>query len=89
MCMYIYIYRAMDTHVATIAVCMYIYIYDTVDSKKLEYGPGTINAGFPSSVGFGLEDSHIPTFWLLLYPQRPFIKRLPGSNALNDTILGT
>ena len=27
---------------------------DAVDSKKLEYGPGTICAGFPSSLGFGL-----------------------------------
>ena len=26
----------------------------TVDSKKLEYGPGTIYAGFPSSLGFGV-----------------------------------
>ena len=32
--------------------------------KKLEYGPGTICAGFPSSPGLGI-DSHIPTFWLL------------------------
>ena len=29
-----------------------------VDTKKLEYGPGTISAG--------LGDSHIPTFYLLL-----------------------
>ena len=26
----------------------------TVDSKQLEYGPGTICAGFPSSLGFGV-----------------------------------
>ena len=26
----------------------------TVDSKKLEYGPGAIYAGFPSSLGFGV-----------------------------------
>ena len=25
---------------------------DTVNSKKLEYGPGTICAGYPSSLGF-------------------------------------
>ena len=37
-----------------------------VDCKKLEYGPGTIPAGFPSFLGLGLEVSHIPTFWDLL-----------------------
>ena len=25
-----------------------------VDSKKLEYGPGTIYAGFPASLSFGV-----------------------------------
>ena len=35
--------------------------------SKLEYGPGTIYAGFPSSQGFGVGDDHIPTFWSLLY----------------------
>ena len=34
----------------------------TVASKKLEYGPGTIYAGFPPPLGFGV----VPTFWLLL-----------------------
>ena len=33
-------------------------------SRLLEYGPGTICAGFPSSPGLGI-DSHILTFWLL------------------------
>ena len=39
----------------------HIYIYterererESVDSKKLEYGPVTIYAGFPSSLGFGV-----------------------------------
>ena len=32
---------------------------DAVDSKKLEYGPGTIHAGFPSFFGLGLEDTVI------------------------------
>ena len=35
----------------------------TVDSKRLEDGPQRIYAGVP----LGLEDTHIPTFWLLLY----------------------
>ena len=40
--------------------------YGGVDSKELEYGPGTTNAGCPSSLGFGVGDSRIPTCWLLL-----------------------
>ena len=31
------------------------------------YMPGTIHAAFPSSLGLGVGDSHISTFWLLLY----------------------
>ena len=31
-----------------------MYILSTVDSTKLEYGPGMIDAGCPSSLGFGL-----------------------------------
>ena len=38
----------------------------TEDSKKLEHGCRVICAGVPSSFGLGLEDSHVPTFWLLL-----------------------
>ena len=38
----------------------------TVDSKYLEHGWRMINDGFPSFFGLGLEDGHIPTFWLLL-----------------------
>ena len=38
----------------------------TADSKQLEYGHGTVYLGFLSSLELGLEDSHIPTFWLLL-----------------------
>ena len=38
----------------------------TVDSRKLEYGSGTFYAGLPSFLGLGMEDSHIPTFCLLL-----------------------
>ena len=38
----------------------------TVDSNKLEYGPGTIYAGFSSFSRFWVGDSHVPTFWLLL-----------------------
>ena len=52
----------------------------TVDSKKLEeYEPGTICAGFPSSLGplaLGFGDSHIPTFWLL--PQRVQVPNIRG-----------
>ena len=33
----------------------------TVASKKLEYGPRTIYNDFPSSPGFGVGDSRIPT----------------------------
>ena len=38
-----------------------------VDSKMLEHGCRVIYAGFPSFFGLGLEDGHVPTFWLLLY----------------------
>ena len=38
----------------------------TVDSKKLEHARRVIYAGFPSLLGLGLEDGHVPTFWLLL-----------------------
>ena len=38
----------------------------TVDSKKLEHGWRMIHAGFPSFFGLGLEEGHVPTFWLLL-----------------------
>ena len=35
--------------------------------KKLEYGPGTIYAGVPAFLKvLGLEDGHIPIFWLQL-----------------------
>ena len=37
-----------------------------LDSKKLEYGFRVIYAGVPSFTGFEVEDSRIPTFWLLL-----------------------
>ena len=35
----------------------------TVDSKQLEHGTATISLLLQA---LGLEDSHIPTFWLLL-----------------------
>ena len=38
----------------------------TLDSKKLEYWPGTIYDGGPFFRFLGLKDSHIPTLWLLL-----------------------
>ena len=41
-----------------------------IDSKKLEHGCWMIHAGLPSSFGLGLEDGHVPTFWLLLYLPR-------------------
>ena len=40
---------------------------NTVDSQKLEHGCRMIYAGVPSFFGLGLEDGHVPTFWLLLY----------------------
>ena len=39
----------------------------TVDSNKLEHGCRIVHTGVPSFFGFGLEDGHVPTFWLLLY----------------------
>ena len=33
-----------------------------VNSKTLEYGPGTIEAGFPSSLGFGVEKQSYSNF---------------------------
>ena len=39
----------------------------TVDSHKFEYGPRTIYAGSSSSSALELEDSPLPTFWLLLW----------------------
>ena len=50
-------------------VCIYMYLFIylfTVDSRKLEYRPGRIYAGFPSFPGFVIGARHIPTFWLLL-----------------------
>ena len=43
-----------------------------VDSKELEYGPGTIYAGCPSSLGFGVGGPSYSNFlastaWLLLW----------------------
>ena len=38
----------------------------TVDSKRLEYGPGTINASVLSFLGVGV-GSRVPTFWLVLW----------------------
>ena len=39
-----------------------------VHSNKLEYGPGTITAGFPSSLGFGVGgQSYSSNFSVLLY----------------------
>ena len=38
----------------------------TVDSNKLEHGCRLIYAGIPSLFGLGLQDGHVPTFWLLL-----------------------
>ena len=43
------------------------YVCTTIDSTKLEHGFRTIYAGFPSYSGLVLEDSHVPTFWILLY----------------------
>ena len=40
---------------------------DPATSKKLEPGCRRICAGVPSGLGLGLEDSHVPTFWLLPY----------------------
>ena len=37
-----------------------------VNSKKVEYGPGTICAILLLLQALGLENGHIPTFWLLL-----------------------
>ena len=38
----------------------------TVDSRKLETESTMNYAGFPSFVGWGLEDGHVPTFCPLL-----------------------
>ena len=38
----------------------------TVGFRKLENGSEMISAGLPSFFGLGLEDGHIPTFWLVL-----------------------
>ena len=34
--------------------------------KKLEHGCRMVCAAFPSFCGLGLEDHHVPTFWVLL-----------------------
>ena len=49
---------------------IHIYIYrerERVDSEKLEHGCRMIHADFGSYCTVGLEDGHVPTFWLLLY----------------------
>ena len=47
--------------------------YDAVGSKKLEYGPGMMYAGFPSSLGVGVGGQSYSNFWFLLYsnPSKP------------------
>ena len=42
-----------------------------VDSRKLEHACRVLYAGCPSFFGVGLEDGHVPTFWLLL--QVPYL----------------
>ena len=39
-----------------------IQVWYTVDSKKLEYGPGTIYAGFPFFQAFGVEGQSYSNF---------------------------
>ena len=39
--------------------------------QKMEHGHKMIYAGLPSFLGLGLEDGHVPTFWLLLLPPAP------------------
>ena len=41
-------------------------VLSTADSKKLEHGWRMIYAGVPFLCSMGLEDGHVPTFWLLL-----------------------
>ena len=50
---------------------------NTLDSKKLEHGCGTISAGFPSFLGVGLEEGHVPTLWLLRYKNEPKLLKGP------------
>ena len=38
----------------------------SLHSKKLEHGCRMIYVGFPFFFGFGLEDGHVPIFWVLL-----------------------
>ena len=40
-------------------------LFRTASSKKLEHGRRLIYAGVPSFFGLGLEDGHVPSFWLL------------------------
>ena len=42
-------------------------VLPAVDSKKREHGCRAIYAGLHSFCGSGLEDGHVPTFFLLLY----------------------
>ena len=38
----------------------------TIDSKNLEHGPGTMDVGFPSSLGFAIWGHSYSNFRLLL-----------------------
>ena len=38
-----------------------------MDSRKLEHERGMIYPVCPAFFGLGLEDNHVPTFWLPLY----------------------
>ena len=45
----------------------------TVRSKELEHGCIMVRAGVPS-FGFGLEDGHVPTFWIPLKIKLPQLR---------------
>ena len=68
----------------------------TVDSRKLEYGPGTIHAGFPSSPGVGARKQSYSNFLASTVDQcgidrpGPLLRKLPGRKKMqNNSLLGS
>ena len=56
----------------------------TVDSRKFQYGSGTLYTGCPSLFkALDMEDGHIPTFWLLLQCRKLIKKPLVLYRALD------
>ena len=88
---YVHTYLVPIEYIYSLSLPIYIYTQSltysdihlssltAADSKNVKHGCGTIHAGAPSFCGLELEDSHVPTVWLLLYLSCSKKKTLPRS----------